>query len=84
MNNISIPNMTHFPPTAGRFGASSTVESFAAHVLGDIGSSYNFSMLPKEPLDGTPWASSPAGFWNGTDHWEYNFLDFVPSQAFGA
>lgn len=50
-------------------------------MLGDIGSSYNFSMLPGEPLEGTPWASNPAGFWNGTDHWEYNFLDSAPSPA---
>ena len=55
------------------------LESFGAHVLGDIGSSYNFSMLPKEPLDGTPWAAQPAGFWNATDHWEYTFLDSAPS-----
>ncbi len=82
MNNISIPNMTHFAPAAGRFNDDNTfLESFAAHVLGDIGSSYNFSMLPNEPLEGTPWASNPAGFWNGTDHWEYHFLDSAPSSG---
>lgn len=74
--------MTHFAPTAGRFSNDITfLESFAAHVLGDIGSSYNFSMLPKEPLEGTPWASNPAGFWNSTDHWEYTFLDSAPTPA---
>lgn len=74
--------MTNFAPTAGRFGNDVTfVESLAAHVLGEIGSSYNFSMLPEEPLEGTPWASNPAGFWNGTDHWEYHFLDSAPSPA---
>ena len=82
MNNISVPNMTRFAPTSGRFTNDNTfLESFAAHVLGDIGSSYNFSMLPKEPLEGTPWASNPAGFWNGTDHWEYHFLDSAPLPA---
>ncbi|KAL8742400.1 MAG: hypothetical protein Q9184_008264 [Pyrenodesmia sp. 2 TL-2023] len=38
-------------------------------------------MLPKEPLEGTPWASNPAGFWNATDHWEYRFLDSAPSLS---
>lgn len=74
--------MTLFAPAAGRFINDVTfLESFAAHVLGDIGSSYNFSMLPKEPLKGTPWASNPAGFWDGTDHWEYTFLDSAPNSA---
>ena len=82
VNNISVPDMTYFAPTAGRFTRDTTfVESFAAHVLGNIGSSYNVSMLPKEPLEGTPWASNPAGFWNATDHWEYHFLDTAPSPA---
>ncbi|KAL8916717.1 MAG: hypothetical protein Q9208_008364 [Pyrenodesmia sp. 3 TL-2023] len=82
-NNISISNMTNFAPTAGRFAGNGIpfLESDAAHVLGEIGSSYNFSMLPEEPLVGTPWASNPAGFWNGTDYWEYHFLDSAPSPA---
>lgn len=79
---MSIPDMTHFAPTVGRFTVDNTfLESFAAHVLGDIGSSYNFSNLPEEPFEGKPWASNPAGFWNGTDHWEYNFLDSAPSPG---
>ena len=46
--------------------------------LGDIGSSYNFSLLPEGGLNGTPWASNPAAFWNATDHWEYVSLDSAP------
>lgn len=79
MNDVSVPNMTHFAPNTGRFTNYFGVESFAAHVLGNIGSSYNFSMLPDDPLTGTPWASNPAAFWNGTDHWAYVFLDSAPS-----
>lgn len=70
--------MTTFAPSIGRFNGGYNVESFAAHVLGNIGSSYNISTLPKEPLEGIPWASHPTGFWNGTDHWEYIFLDSAP------
>lgn len=82
LNNISIPNMTSFAPTAGRFSDDITfTEAFAAHMLGDIGSSYNFSLLPTTPLEGTPLASNPAGFWNVTDHWEYHFLDSAPSAG---
>ena len=71
--------MTTFAPKQGRFSGGNNLESFAAHVLGDIGSSYNFSILPNEALAGTPWASNPASFWNGTDHWEYHFLDSAPA-----
>ena len=70
--------MTTFAPKTGRFGSNAFVESYAAHVLGDIGSSYRISPLPKEALDGTPFATNPAGFWNATDHWEYIFLDSAP------
>ena len=83
MNDVSVPNMTTFAPTIGQSSGESDsdmTESFGAHVLGDIGSSYNFSMLPNETLNGTPWASKPAGFWNATDHWEYTFLDSAPSR----
>lgn len=79
LNNVSVPNMTHFAPTVGRFTDYFLVESFGAHILGDIGSSYNFSLLPNHSLIGMPWASNPAAFWNVTDHWEYIFLDSAPS-----
>ena len=76
--------MTHFAPPTSRVDRDVTfVESFAAHILGDVGSSYNFSMLPDKALLDTPWASNPAGFWNGTDHWEYTFLDSAPSTQSG-
>ncbi|OCL03460.1 hypothetical protein AOQ84DRAFT_266116, partial [Glonium stellatum] len=81
LNNVSVPNMTHFAPTTGRFTDYYLVESFGAHILGDIGSSYNFSLLPNNSLVGKPWASNPAAFWNATDHWEYVFLESAPSVA---
>lgn len=70
--------MTEFAPHKGRFGDGYLSELFGAHLLGDVGSSYNFSMLPDYPLAGTPWAANPASFWNATDHWEYVFLDSAP------
>lgn len=72
---MSVPNMTAFAPNTGRFSDTYLAECFAAHILGDVGSSYNYSMLPTAPLKDTPWAANPAPFWNATDHWEYVFLD---------
>jgi hypothetical protein len=79
LNDVSIPNMATFAPTTGRFGDTYLAESFAAHVLGDIGSSFNFSILPNHFLSGTPLASNPAAFWDATDHWQYIFLDSAPA-----
>lgn len=80
---ITIPNMTEFAPHKGRFQDGGYLsELFGAHLLGDIGSSYNFSMLPDYMLAGTPWASNPAAFWNATSHWEYIFLDSAPLTRF--
>lgn len=79
--NISVPDMSTFAPKTRRFGDDAFAESLAAHLLGDIGSSYQVSPLPEEPLDGTPFAEKPAGFWNATDHWEYIFLDSAPSPG---
>jgi hypothetical protein len=81
IKNVSIPNLVNFAPEAVPVLDVYLAESFAAHLLGDIGSSYHYSMLPEESLDGKPWASNPAAFWNGTDHWEYVFLDSAPSNA---
>lgn len=73
--------MSTFAPSTGRFTRDYLTESLAAHVLGNIGGSYNVSMLPKDPLSGKPWASNPADIWNGTDHWEYVFRDSAPTLA---
>lgn len=89
---ITIPNMTNFVSHGAegqqgqrRFGYDVFSELFSAHLLGDIGSSYNFSMLPVDyPLAGTPWAANPAAFWNATDHWEYVFLESAPSPLTGS
>lgn len=54
-------------------------ELLGAHLLGDIGSSYNISMLPNYSLSGKPWATNPAAIWNGTDHWEHVFRDSAPT-----
>ena len=85
ISNISIPNLEHFTPDNDRlviaFQSSGAYdEAFAAHVLGDIGSSFNYSMRPEQKLDGLPWASNPAAFWNATDHWEYVSLNSTPSN----
>ncbi|KAK3171024.1 hypothetical protein OEA41_003108 [Lepraria neglecta] len=48
--------------------------------LRDIGSVYKYSVLPEQKLDGSPWASNPAAFWNATDRWEYVSLNSTPSN----
>lgn len=80
MGNISVADVSSFASALGRF-QNSRDDTFAAHVLGDVGSSYNFSKLPNEPLTNAPWASYSAAFWNATDHWEYAFLESAPGLS---
>jgi hypothetical protein len=80
ISKISVPNLGRFTPENDRIANDFYGEAFAAHVLGDIGSSYNYSVLPEQKLDGSPWASNPAVFWNATDHWEYVSLNSTPSN----
>jgi hypothetical protein len=77
---VAIPDMSQFV-TQGRFQDGSQLQSYAAHILGDIGSSYNHSMLPDEPLTDQPIAKYPSSFWNATDHWEYAFVNSAPGQV---
>ncbi|KAF2459603.1 hypothetical protein BDY21DRAFT_338696 [Lineolata rhizophorae] len=79
-NDVSIPNMESFARPS-YFSEEQSVQSYSAHVLGDVGSSFNFSALPDEPLEGKPWASNPASFWKGNDYWEYVFLDSAPFEG---
>ena len=74
IGNISVPNFDKF--VAGHDPIPDDIygNAFAAHVLGDVGSSYNYSALPDD-LEGSPRASNPAAFWNATDHWEYVSLN---------
>ena len=80
ISDISVPNLGRFTPERSRSPDDFFSEAFGAHVLGDIGSSYNWSALPEKKLDGSPWASNPAAFWNATDHWEYVALNSTPSN----
>lgn len=83
---IFLPNMSNFARGTGRFSSrqsdlDSTLQNLGASILGDIGSSYNYSALPAVPLAGEPLAKFPAMFWRADDHWEYHYLnsalDFV-------
>ncbi|MCJ1423086.1 hypothetical protein MMC29_000967 [Sticta canariensis] len=80
ISKISIPNLERLIPEDDRNTLNHFSEAFAAHVLGDIGSSYNYSVRPEQKLDGSPWASNPAAFWNATDYWEYVSLNSTPSN----
>jgi len=62
ISNISIPNLGRFTPGNDRLPVDVYGEAFAVHVLGDIGGSDNYSVLPEQKLDGSPWASNPAAF----------------------
>ncbi|CAO2648686.1 Nn.00g079530.m01.CDS01 [Neocucurbitaria sp. VM-36] len=75
LSDMAVPNFTAFAPNPGRFDNRYLAECVAAHILGDIGSSYNYTTLPAKALSDTPWAHHPASFWNATNHWEYVFLD---------
>lgn len=79
---VSVPDMSNFARGTGRFqGGSrrfdldSTLQSLGASILGDIGSSYNYSLLPSVPLAGEPLGKFPAMFWKADDHWEYHYLN---------
>lgn len=74
ISNVSIADMTSFISALCGF-QNSRDDSFAAHVLRDVGSSYNFSKPLNEPLTNAPWASYPAAFWNATDHGKDVFLE---------
>lgn len=79
LNNISVPDLTHFTQNA-RISNDFYGEALDAHILGDIGSSYNFSDLPEQSLVGSPLASNPAAFWNATDHWQFIAVDSTPAD----
>lgn len=80
ISNIAIPNLERLIPEDDRNTLNDFSAAFAAHVLGDIGSSYNYSVRPEQKLDGSPWTSNPAAFWNATDYWEYVSLNSTPSN----
>ncbi|KAF2465234.1 uncharacterized protein BDR25DRAFT_346306 [Lindgomyces ingoldianus] len=83
IGNMLVPNMSVYASHSGRFSDlhGALPELFAAHILGDIASSYNYSNLPSKPLKDRPEAFSPAVFWNASDHWQYNFLDSAPLKS---
>lgn len=84
ISNISVPDFTRFTPSSDRLpGYDLYGEAYAAHLLGDIATSYNYSMLPDIDLDGSSWATNPAAFWNATTHWEYVSLNSTPSNVSG-
>jgi len=62
----------------GRFNGGAAPQLLAAHILGDIGSSYNISILPPHPLTNEPVARYPASIWDAGSHWEYIFLNSAP------
>ena len=74
---ISIPDMREFVQV-GRFNGGAAPQLLAAHILGDIGSSYNISTLPAFPLTNEPVARYPASIWDAGTHWEYTFLNSAP------
>jgi hypothetical protein len=77
LGEIAIPDMSRFA-RVGRFTAGSRPQSVAAHILGDIGTSYEFSTIPQEIMTKAPIAKHPYAFWDGGDHWEYVFTKSAP------
>jgi len=62
----------------GRFSDGANPQSVAAHILGDIGTSYEDSTLPQEIITDAPVAQYPYIYWDGGDHWEYVFTKSAP------
>lgn len=84
LGSISIPDLNALSPESKfQDGENWLLSDYGAHLLGDIGSSYNFSMLPDHDLSGKSWASNPAAFWNATDHWKYVSVDSALSSQSG-
>ncbi|KAJ0117022.1 hypothetical protein J7T55_003438 [Diaporthe amygdali] len=83
---VFVPDMSDFARGTGRFQDSrynqdSTLQNLGASILGDIGSSYNYSVLPSVPLAGEPLAKFPAMFWKTDDYWEYHYLNSAPNTV---
>ncbi|KAK0654745.1 hypothetical protein B0T16DRAFT_256 [Cercophora newfieldiana] len=79
MGTIAIPDMSEFA-RIGRFNGGAGPQLLAAHILGDIGSSYNISTLPSTPMEDEPVARHPASVWDAGSHWEYIFLNSAPAH----
>lgn len=77
LGQIAIPDMTRFA-RVGNFSDGPRPQSLAAHILGEIGTSYEYSTLPSEPLVNTPIARNPYAYWDAGDHWEYVFTKSAP------
>lgn len=82
IGNLSIPDLTYFTPTTDPLPQANDQygTAFNAHRFGEIGSSYKYSQLPETSIEGSPWASNPAAYWNATDHWVYISLNSTPSN----
>lgn len=84
---VFVPDMSNFARGTGRFEFSrpfdldSTLQSLGASILGDIGGSYNYSVLPSMPLAGEPLGKFPAAFWKAENHWEYHYLNSALDSA---
>ena len=78
MATVAVPDMKQFA-WVGRFTDGASLQSLAAHILGDVGSSYNYSQLPpSHPLTDEPIAKFPYSFWDAGDHWEFAFARSAP------
>ena len=77
LGDIAIPDMSRFA-SVGRFTDGARPQSIAAHILGDIGTSYEYSTLPLESMTDAPIAQHPYAFWDGGDHWEFVFTKSAP------
>lgn len=77
IGDVAIPDMTRFA-RVGRFNDGARPQSLAAHILGDTGTSYEYSTLPTEVMTDAPIARYPYAFWDAGDHWEFVFANSAP------
>jgi hypothetical protein len=77
VGDVAIPDMTRFA-RVGRFNDGARPQSLAAHILGDTGTSYEYSTLPSDVMTDAPIARYPYAFWDAGSHWEFVFANSAP------
>ena len=63
----------------GRFNDGSPPQSLAAHILGNVGGTLNYTIIPATSIVDQPVARFPSSFWEAPSHWEFIFSNSAPT-----
>jgi len=78
--DVAIPDMSRYA-RVGQFTDGPRPQLVAAHILGDIGTGYEYSTLPSEVMTDAPVARYPYAFWDAGSHWEFVFAHSAPAPG---